>query len=435
MENPQDSVKRMYENRSELEWQRLEMHRTEFAVTLRALEEYLPPGAASILDCGGGPGRYAIELARRGHRVTLFDLSASNLATARDKAAQAGVYLFDCQQGTATDLSRFPDQSFDTVLLMGPLYHLLEENERRAALVEAYRVLKPGGRLFAAFLSRYAAHRDMAAKNPLEPVTDRAICEEILRTGRLLPRHPGELEFVAYFTRPGDAGPFVWSCGFEVLNVLGMEGLVSQNESGVNALKGAAWQLWVDLNYRVASDPSLHGGCEHLLVVATRPAWKAVMARLAARLDLAGVAYRVVGGASPAIHEMPLPVKDIDIETDTASAALFAELFPENLVERPVLRESDTYRSVFGRFNFDGVTLEVMGGLQRRDGDTWLPSQAETEDILAVEGTPVRVSWLEEETLAYMRRGKLERASLCLNYCEPERLKRLLTRQQPTNVI
>ena len=53
----------------------MERHRTEFAVTLRALDEHLPPPPAHILDCGGGPGRYAIALAQRGYTVTLFDLS------------------------------------------------------------------------------------------------------------------------------------------------------------------------------------------------------------------------------------------------------------------------------------------------------------------------------------------------------------------------
>jgi len=50
-----------------------------------------PASAARLLDCGGGPGRYAVELARRGYRVTLFDLSEGNLALAREKAAEAGV--------------------------------------------------------------------------------------------------------------------------------------------------------------------------------------------------------------------------------------------------------------------------------------------------------------------------------------------------------
>lgn len=75
-----------YDAHPEHEWERLQRHRTEFAVTLRALDTYLPPPPATILDIGGGPGRYAIELARLGYEVTLLDLSQANLALAKDKA-------------------------------------------------------------------------------------------------------------------------------------------------------------------------------------------------------------------------------------------------------------------------------------------------------------------------------------------------------------
>jgi ubiquinone/menaquinone biosynthesis C-methylase UbiE len=68
-------IRRYTDKRTEQEWERLGRHRTEFAVTIRALAGHLPPPPARVLDCGGGPGRYAIELARRGYDVTLFDLS------------------------------------------------------------------------------------------------------------------------------------------------------------------------------------------------------------------------------------------------------------------------------------------------------------------------------------------------------------------------
>ncbi len=86
-------VEAFYDRSALTEWRRLERHRTEFAVTLRALEEHLSGLPCSVLDVGGGPGRYAIELARRGYRVTLLDLSGESLRLAREKAEQAGVSL------------------------------------------------------------------------------------------------------------------------------------------------------------------------------------------------------------------------------------------------------------------------------------------------------------------------------------------------------
>ena len=431
-----EHVARLYDSMSEREWTRMERHRTEFALTLRALAQHLPPPPAHILDCGGGPGRYAIELARQGYQVTLFDLSSGNLALARQKAAEAGVTLAGIEQGTALDLSRFPAAGFDAVLLMGPLYHLLEEAERTQALAEATRVLKPGGPLFATFITRYAAHRDAAAKYPTEPVDRPGLYEEIERSGKLPPMPAEQPAFVAYFAHPTEVSPLCWRAGLEVEAVLGLEGHVSVIENtAVNALTGPVWDWWVEANWRVAADPAIHGAVEHLLVVAHRPRWRGVLCEIARQLDAAGVVYAVVGGTSLALHGLPVRVKDIDIETDVTGAYRFAELFSDRVVDPVVFKESRLYRSHFGRFSFDGVDVEVMGRLQRREGDAWVPTEVAHTETIHVDGTPVKASWLEEEALAYIRRGKLDRAALCLPHCDRERLLALLREAGATHVL
>ena len=55
-------------------------------------------------------------------------------------------------QGNAMDLSAFPDDAYDIVLLLGPLYHLYNAEDKRRALGEAIRVTKPGGLVFAAYV-------------------------------------------------------------------------------------------------------------------------------------------------------------------------------------------------------------------------------------------------------------------------------------------
>ena len=431
-----EAVAQLYDSISEREWARLDRHRTEFYVTLRTLREHLPPPPARVLDCGGGPGRYAVELARWGYDVTLFDLSTGNLALAREKAAEAGVTLAGFEQGTALDLSRFADHSFDAVLLMGPLYHLFEEAERRLALAEAPRVLKPGGPLFAAFLSRYAAHRDAAVHYPTEPVDRPGLYERIEADGVLPPTPSDPPTFTAYFARPEEVAPLCWEAGLEVTIVLGTEGLVSVIEDqAVNGLTGPAWDWWTEANWRAASDPSLHGAVEHLLVVARNPRWRPVLREIIRRLDEANVRYTVVGGTSLALHGLPLPVKDLDIETDPAGAYRFTELFAAHIVEPVTLKESRSYRSHFGRFDFAGVQVEVMGRLERREGAGWVPTEVINTESVDLEGMPVRVSWLEEEMLAYIRRGRLDRAALCLPRCDRGRLLALLRNDGATNAL
>jgi S-adenosylmethionine-dependent methyltransferase len=354
---------------------------------------------------------------------------------AQDKVQAAGVRLVAYERGTATDLSCFGDETFDAVLLMGPLYHLLDADDRRRALLEAQRVLCRGGPLFAAFITRYAPFLYCAAKETDWPIQEPAFAESLLQTGLMPPRGQESLAFVAHCAHPTEVTPFMEGAGLEVVALLGVEGLVSMIEDGVNALSGPAWETWVDLNYRVAADPSVHGGVEHLLVVAIKPRWRAALVEVARQLGPAGIPFKVVGGTVPALYGVRVPVKDLDLEMDARGAARFQELFATYATQPVVLSESDIYRSYFGRFELYGVTIEVMGDLHRREGEAWVPTMASTEALVELDGVPIRVPWLEEEALAYIRRGRLRRAALCLPHCDHDRLMRLLRGESATNVL
>ena len=267
---PDETVLSYYAQYAQQEWARLDLHRTELGVTLRALCEHLSPPPARLLDCGGGPGRYAIELAGQGYEVTLFDLSPECLQLGREKAGEAGVTLAGFEQGTAVDLSRFAAASLDAVLLLGPLYHLLEDEDRRRALREVWRVLKPSGLLFAAFITRYAAIRYSAVHDPMWVLEDADRLETVLATGKLPGRRSGQPGFHAHYAHPTEVRPLVEGAVFEMITLLGVEGVISMIEESVNELDGAAWEAWLDLNYRLSADPSILGCVGHLLAVARK---------------------------------------------------------------------------------------------------------------------------------------------------------------------
>ena len=259
-------VERFYDEFADREWERLERHPMELALTLRALHDHLPPPPATILDVGGGPGRYAIALAECGYAVTLVDLARGCLELARVKAAETGVELAGYVQGTVLDLARFSAETYDAVLMLGPLYHLFTLEDRRQAVREAARVLRPGGIVVAAVITRYALIRWAARHRPEWLVEHRAAVERLLETGRAAGNR--KVSFTdAYFAHPAELPALLEQAGLHVLDTLAAEGVVSLIDDKLNELAGEPWQAWVDLNYRLSRDPAIHGAAEHLLCI------------------------------------------------------------------------------------------------------------------------------------------------------------------------
>jgi SAM-dependent methyltransferase len=246
------------------EWERLDRHRTEFALTLRALGEFLPPAPVQILDVGGGPGRYSIELARRGYNVTLVDLSQNNLEFAKEKAQESGVEILDHVHGDVLALEKLPLGAYDAALLFGPLYHLLDESDRRKAVQQVLNVLKPNGRLFAAFITRFAPIRDAAKNYPDLAYQNPDYAWQLLETGV----HDSGQGFTdAYFAHLHEIIPFMESLELRTLHLIGVEGIVAGVEEKVNELTGEDWGYWVEFNYHIGQDPAAHGCSDHLLYI------------------------------------------------------------------------------------------------------------------------------------------------------------------------
>lgn len=125
----------------------------EYRTTMSYIHRYVSR-QTKVLEVGAGTGRYSIALAKEGIDVTAVELVESNLRILREKGK--GIANLNAFQGDATDLSRFPDNSFDLTLVLGPMYHLYEPNEVNCAIDEAIRVTKPNGVILFAFLSVFA---------------------------------------------------------------------------------------------------------------------------------------------------------------------------------------------------------------------------------------------------------------------------------------
>jgi ubiquinone/menaquinone biosynthesis C-methylase UbiE len=245
------------------DWSRLEFIRTQ-----ELLARHLPPPPADVLDVGGGPGTYALWLAGRGYRTHLLDPVPLHVEQAR---AAAGGSLASAEVGDARALP-FGDESADAMLALGPLYHLTEAADRRRALDEARRVLRPGGLLAVAAISRYASTIDGLLKGFLrDPVFER-IVEGDLRDGRHEnPERRPDWFTTAYFHLPDELEEEVGAAGFRVEALIGIEGPGAWLPDVDDWLDGPERrEVLLRAIRRVETERSLLGASPHLLVIARR---------------------------------------------------------------------------------------------------------------------------------------------------------------------
>jgi S-adenosylmethionine-dependent methyltransferase len=247
------------------EHSRLERHQLEHDLTWRYLGQYLP-SAGSILEVGAATGQYTLELAKRGYSLTAVDLSAALLDECRSAAARAGlegrVQLFVAD---ARDLGSVPGHEYDAALVMGPLYHLVEEADRVAALTEARGRLRAGGVIFSSFLSRFGVLADLLKRSP-GWIEDQAHARSFVERGRRPDEYPRG-GFRGYSARPSELAPLHEALGFETLVVAGVEPAIAADDESYNALQGEQRQLWCDLLYAISAEPSIIGASRHLLYI------------------------------------------------------------------------------------------------------------------------------------------------------------------------
>jgi len=258
-------VAAFYDSNPDKEHGRLEEHQLEYGLTWRYLHEYLPTQGA-VLEVGAATGRYTVELARRGYRVTAVDLSAALIERCRknltDEGLESRVQLVVAD---ARNLGAVEEGQFDAVLLMGPLYHLVEEADRKLALKETSDRLRVGGVIFSAFTSRFGVVADLIKGAP-HWIEDQVHVRSLLESGKR-PDNYQRGGFRGYFAHPSEIAPLHEALGFETLVVAGVEPVISADDESYNRLPAEQRQLWLDLLYEISTERSIVGASRHLLYI------------------------------------------------------------------------------------------------------------------------------------------------------------------------
>lgn len=225
----------------------------EFLTTVKYIEKYLAPGA-KILDIGAGAGEYNLHFARKGYEVCALELADSNIAAFRAKLKPTDPV--DLVQGNALDLTRYGDESFDIVLLLGPLYHLHEDADKLRCIEEAKRVCKRGGKIFFAFISNDPVILTMQQRH-----------DDYLLHGDYNKETFRVDDFPFVFHTVPRCRELLQKGGIRILHEVASDGVSELLQELINRLDKASYEQYLRYHFYICEKPECIGMSNHLLFV------------------------------------------------------------------------------------------------------------------------------------------------------------------------
>jgi len=275
IKNISKSIENYYDKNADNEWNRLvrdPYHKLEWDTTQIFLKKHLPKKGL-ILDAGAGPGRYTIDLAKKGYDVVLLDFSKGNveLAKAKVKVAKQEKKVKDFIQGTITNLSKFKDNSFDAVICLGgPLSHV-KKNERQMAINELIRVAKKNAPIFVSVMGKYAILLNAIKKWPNE-VKDSINFKRLLIDGDdynwgSIKNSGKNISFCHFFT-VAELEKLFPKNKVKELEIAGLEGFASAQEKEYAELKDKIIQRnWLEAHKKLCTTRTVADISSHMLII------------------------------------------------------------------------------------------------------------------------------------------------------------------------
>lgn len=229
--------------------------KVEFLTTVKYIEKYLTPGV-KILDIGAGAGEYSLYFAEKGYAVSALELADSNIAAFRAKMTEETP--IDLVQGNALDLSYYEDDSFDIVLLLGPLYHLREEVDQLRCIAEAKRVCKPDGKIFFGFIS-----------NDMVILTMQQSQDDYLLHGHYNKETFRLDDFPFVFHTVDRCRTLLDDAGIQVSHEIAADGASELLQDLINRLDDESYNQYLRYHFYICEKPEFLGMSNHLLFVGT----------------------------------------------------------------------------------------------------------------------------------------------------------------------
>lgn len=228
----------------------------EYVTSMKYIHKYLEdmPKDAKILDVGAGTGRYSVALANEGYDVTAVELVKYNLGILKQKGSSVKAY-----QGTALNLKRFPDNSFDLTLVFGPMYHLYTMEDKQKALQEAARITRSGGVILVAYcMNEYSILTYGFKENHMKEILEQGKVSEAFR---VMPSKEDLYDYV----RLEDIEEVNRAAAVERIQIVSADGPANYMRQTLNAMDDETYELFIQYHLSTCERPELLGASAHTL--------------------------------------------------------------------------------------------------------------------------------------------------------------------------
>ena len=228
----------------------------EFVTSMKYIHKYLEgmPKDAKILDVGAGTGRYSVALAEEGYDVTAVELVKYNLGILKQKGSSVKAF-----QGTALNLKRFKDNSFDLTLVFGPMYHLYTMEDKQKALQEAARVTRSGGVILVAYcMNEYSILTYGFKENHMKEIMEQG---KVSDSFRVVPSKEDLYDYV----RLEDIEEVNKAADVDRIQIISADGPANYIRQTLNAMDDETYNLFIQYHLSTCERPELLGASAHTL--------------------------------------------------------------------------------------------------------------------------------------------------------------------------
>ncbi len=262
-------VRDYYNNHVADEDQRLDEHPFEIPLTMHFVVRYLSPGA-SVFDVACGTGRIASLLLEKGLYTGLNDLSDQNISLVEQRLGSHQKVIF-IDRTDAMESKRWAQKAWDSIFILGPLYHIISKERRLQLLAKAYENLKPGGFLFSSYMTRAGALVYGLKHNP-DGILYPDGAKKLWETGTDNSFVQATEYFTnAYFAHPEEINPLIEKAGLVPIHLAGAEGFFGERFDLFHSLEDRLKDEWIKFVIEKCEDIHMLQLSKHLLSIAQKP--------------------------------------------------------------------------------------------------------------------------------------------------------------------